>query len=218
MAKNNVDKIILLACLLIASILFYQNQSKYETKLSEKLNEISQANIDRLEFKHFDLRNKLVQFNDADKYGLALSDLFLKLVQEVDKAETLNEAHQAIRSYGAIKLYISESDFYELKSIEDVLNHILNMIEKIVQKERPREQYETKFTILTENHLKNDGEISFTVRPFESYQIPKGELSATLNGETLNIDAAPEAFCLRLENVKFESALGIKNKTESALP
>ncbi len=211
MTKNNFDKIILLSCLLIASILFYQNQQNYKSILSDKLEEISHSKIKRLQTKHFDLRNKYVQHNDAGKHGIALSDLFLNCAKAVEKSENLEEAYRSIKTHAQIQLYIEEEELYELKSIEEIMSHILNLFEKIVLEKKTKDKYNTKFTILTENLVLEKEELTFTVRPFESYQIPEGKLTVTSNGDTLDINSAPSSFCMTLKNLEFHSDLNIKN-------
>lgn len=218
MSKINFDKIILLACLLIASVLFYQNQQNYASKLSAKLEEIGKANIKALSAKHFDLRNKYVQHNDADKYGIALSDLFLDCYKEIDRTNSLREAFASIRSFDQIHIYISEDEFWQLKSAEEIMTALLDKFEKIVELKFNAVTYESEFTILTEILDETDESIIFTVMPFESFQIPKGELIATLEGDTLAINSAPSNFCLRAEKVEFKSDMKIGKISESILP
>lgn len=210
MGKANFDKIILLTCLLVASVLFYQNQQNYAKKLSAKQWEISKTKIAHLESKHFDLRNKFVQFNNADKYGLAISDLFLEGLKKTHDSENSEQALSNLKSIAKIQLFIAEKQGWQLKSADATLEYILNMFEEIVDKKTNPLPYKSEFIVLVENLEEYDNDVIFNITPFESFHLPKTHVTATLYGDTLKTTSIPSKFCLELTNVEFESKLGSK--------
>lgn len=222
MGKANFDKIILLTCLIIGSVLFYQNQKNYESKLYEKQTEISKYKIFDLSSKHFDLRNKFVQFNDADKYGLVISDLFLDCTKKIEDIEDPQEKLKALRSIDKIQLFIPKKQFYKLKTAHAILAELLVMFEDVVNQKTNPHLYPAEFTMLLTNIEEDNRQISFNILPFESFQIPNGHLTATIDGDTLAINSTPSLFCFETSNVEFKTKVGsrllIENDSDTAWP
>jgi len=192
----------------VASVLFYQNQKNYESKLSAKQWEISKIKISNLESKHFDLRNKFVQFNNADKYGLAISDLFLECLKKINASENSKQGFSNLYSIDHLQLFIQEKKILKLKSVDSILAYLLDMFETIVNQEINQYPYKSEFTLIIENLEEYDNELNFNITPFESFHIPENQLTVTLYGEILKTNSAPSEFCFEPSNVDFQSKFG----------